>query len=87
MKIPAPRKTAPRSDIRLLPAVAGVAAILLCLKAGGLAFEASAATAPTTPPAAAQKSATPPAAAPAPAPATPAAAGAPTDPLAAINSN
>lgn len=84
MKSPAQRKAASRSDVRLLPAVAGVAAILLCLKAGGLAFDASAATAPA--PAAAQKAAAQPAAAPTPPPATPVAAASPTDPLAAINS-
>ena len=78
MKRSAERKAAPRNDIRLLPAVAGVAAILLCLKAGGLAFEASAATAPA-PQAAKATEAT----AKAPAPAAPAA---PADPLAAINS-
>ena len=81
MKSPAERKAAPRNDVRLLPAVAGVAAILFCLKAGGLAFDASAATAPT--PAAAQKAAAQPAPPP---PATPSAPAGTADPLAAINS-
>jgi len=95
----AKRNASARSDVRLLPAVAGVAAILLCLKAGGLAFEASAATAPAPAQKAAAQPATPatPAAAVPPA-ATPsgttAAPSAPTvtppngatDPLAAINS-
>jgi len=81
MKPSAKRNAAMRNDVRLLPAVAGVAAILLCLKAGGLAFEASAATAPAP----AQKAAAQPATAPTPPAATPPA---PTgaDPLAAINS-
>jgi flagellar motility protein MotE (MotC chaperone) len=81
MKPSAKRNTPTRNDVRLLPAVAGVAAILLCLKAGGLAFEASAATAPAP----AQKAAQTPPAAPqsSPAPAAPAPAA---DPLAAINS-
>ena len=78
-----------RNDVRLLPAVAGVAAILLCLKAGGLAFEASAATAPAPAQKAAAQPATPPPP-PAPAPqssaAPPAPAPAAADPLAAINS-
>lgn len=84
MKPSAKRNTPTRNDVRLLPAVAGVAAILLCLKAGGLAFEASAATAPATAQKAAQP-ATPPATGPqsSPAPAAPAPAA---DPLAAINS-
>jgi flagellar motility protein MotE (MotC chaperone) len=72
MKTPARTKPPSRSDVRLLPAVAGVAAILLCLKAGGLAFDASAATAPIQ----AQKAT----AAPADSPAGKA------DPLAAIDS-
>ena len=87
MKPSAKRNSPTRNDVRLLPAVAGVAAILLCLKAGGLAFEASAATAPAPAQKATAQPATPPAAAPqsspastAPAPATAA------DPLAAINS-
>lgn len=89
MTFPAQRKSSSRNDVRLLPAVAGVAAILLCLKAGGLAFEASAATAPA--PAAAEKAAAQPEAAAAPAAAkaaaaaTPAPQAAPADPLAAIN--
>jgi flagellar motility protein MotE (MotC chaperone) len=85
MKTSARSKPTARSDVRLIPAVAGVAAILLCLKAGGLAFGASAATAPAAPPAA-QKAAPAAAATPAPEPAatpTPASAA---DPLAAINS-
>ena len=86
MKPTAKPRASTRNDVRLLPAVAGVAAILLCLKAGGLAFEASAATAPAP----AQKAATEHAPAPtAPqssqAPTAPAPADA-TDPLAAINS-
>jgi flagellar motility protein MotE (MotC chaperone) len=83
MKSRVERKAAPRNDVRLLPAVAGVAAILLCLKAGGLAFDASAATAPA--PAAAEKAAQP-AAPPPPPVATPPAPAAPADPLAAIDS-
>ena len=86
---PSPKQSAStRNDVRLLPAVAGVAAILLCLKAGGLAFEASAATAPAP----AQKAATeqapaPPSPATTPSPAATAPApAAPADPLAAINS-
>ena len=87
MKTSAKRNTAARNDVRLLPAVAGVAAILLCLKAAGLAFDASAATAPAPAPKAAAQPA-----APAPAPAAPAPAAIPpapnaaADPLAAINS-
>jgi flagellar motility protein MotE (MotC chaperone) len=77
----AKRNAAARSDVRLLPAVAGVAAILLCLKAGGLAFDASAATAPAP----AQKAAAQPAAPPSP-PATPPAPAGAADPLAAIES-
>jgi flagellar motility protein MotE (MotC chaperone) len=68
-----------RSDVRLLPAVGGVAAILLCLKAGGLAFGASAATAT----AAVAKASPAPAASSSPA--APATARNPTDPLAAID--
>ncbi len=85
MKPSAKRNTPTRNDVRLLPAVAGVAAILLCLKAGGLAFEASAATAPAPAQKAAAQPATPPAPAPqsSPAPTAPAPAA---DPLAAINS-
>lgn len=82
---PTPKQSAStRNDVRLLPAVAGVAAILLCLKAGGLAFEASAASAPAP----AQKAATEqaPAAPSAAAPQSAPAAAAPADPLAAINS-
>jgi flagellar motility protein MotE (MotC chaperone) len=86
MKPTATRKAPARNDVRLLPAVAGVAAILLALKAGGLAFEASAATTPAPAQKAAAEPATPPAppVAPqgSPAPAAPAA----TDPLAAIDS-
>ena len=62
------------ADIRLLPAVIGVGAILFALKAGGLAFTASAAT-PAPAAAAAAKPGTPAAAKPS----------APADPLAAIN--
>lgn len=85
MKPSAKRNTPMRNDVRLLPAVAGVAAILLCLKAGGLAFEASAATAPAPAQQAAAQPATPPATAPqsSPAPAAPVPAA---DPLAAISS-
>ena len=82
MKPSANRDTPMRHDVRLLPAVAGVAAILLCLKAGGLAFEASAATAPAP----AQKAAAQPATPPATTPQSTAPAAAATDPLAAINS-
>jgi flagellar motility protein MotE (MotC chaperone) len=79
------RSAPARTEVRLLPAVAIVAAILFCLKAGGLAFDASAATAPapaqkTT--AAAQKAATP-------SPASAQAAHSPSvpaDPLAAMDS-
>jgi len=80
MKPSAKPNTATRNDVRLLPAVAGVAAILLCLKAGGLAFEASAATAPAPAQKAAVQPATPPASTP------PSTAPAATDPLAAISS-
>ena len=85
MKPSAKRNSRTRNDVRLLPAVAGVAAILLCLKAGGLAFEASAATAPAPAQKTAAQPATPPATAPqsSAAPTTPAPAA---DPLAAINS-
>jgi flagellar motility protein MotE (MotC chaperone) len=87
MKPTAKRTTQTRHDVRLLPAVAGVAAILLCLKAGGLAFEASAATAPAP----AQKAAAQAAAQPAAVPQSPPNSSAPVpadaaDPLAAINS-
>jgi flagellar motility protein MotE (MotC chaperone) len=82
MKPSAKSNAATRDDVRLLPAVAGVAAILLCLKAGGLAFDASAATAPAP----AQKAATQPAAPPSPPAATPSAPLGTTDPLAAIDS-
>ena len=85
MKRSAERKAAPRNDVRLLPAVAGVAAILFCLKAGGLAFDASAATAPAPQAAKAAADHAAPAQAAAKAPA-PAAQAAPADPLAAINS-
>ena len=85
MKPTATRKAPARNDVRLLPAVAGVAAILLALKAGGLAFEASAATAPAPTQKAAAEPATPPAP-PASAPQTSPAAPAATDPLAAIDS-
>jgi flagellar motility protein MotE (MotC chaperone) len=80
MKKSAVRKQTRNADVRLLPAVIGVGAILFALKAAGFAFSANAA--PVTPPAAAQ------AAKPAsPAPAAPAAAQPATkpDPLAAIN--
>ena len=73
-------KPTARSDVRLLPAVIGVGAILFGLKAAGLAFSANAAT-PAQPaqPAAAAKPAAAPANAAAAKPAAPA------DPLAAIN--
>ncbi len=89
MKPTAKRNAAARNDVRLLPAVASVAAILLCLKAGGLAFDASAATAPAAP---AQKAAAQPVAPASPPATTPPAAAAqaepkgPADPLEAINS-
>ena len=67
------KKTAKNKDVRLLPAVIGVAAILLALKASGIAFDASAAT-HETPPAAKP---------PAHAPQSPAAGK--TDPTKAIN--
>jgi flagellar motility protein MotE (MotC chaperone) len=87
MKPSAKRNTPTRNDVRLLPAVAGVAAILLCLKAGGLAFEASAATAPAPAQKAAAQPATPPATTPQSSPASTASApDAAADPLAAINS-
>ena len=87
MKPSAKRNTPTRNDVRLLPAVAGVAAILLCLKAGGLAFEANAASAPAPAQKAAEQKAAPPGTAPqsSPAPTAPAPAAA-ADPLAAINS-
>jgi flagellar motility protein MotE (MotC chaperone) len=66
MKKTALKKQTRNADVRLLPAVIGVGAILFALKAAGFAFSASAAPA-----------ATPPAAA-----ATPAAAAAPTAPAA-----
>jgi len=72
-----------RADIRLLPAVIAIGLILFALKAGGLAFTASAAPNPTAPAPAASPSAGS-AAKPAPAPKG-AAPGAPADPLAAIN--
>jgi flagellar motility protein MotE (MotC chaperone) len=74
------QKASTRSDVRLLPAVIGIGAILLGLKAAGLAFSANAATpAPAAQTAAAAK--------PVAAPANAAAAkpGTPSDPLAAIN--
>jgi len=79
-----PPKNTPRSDVRLLPAVMGVGAILFGLKAGGLALTASAADLPQTksPTAQAQTKATP--ALPA-APAANSAAKPGTDPFAAIN--
>ncbi|HEY4265911.1 MAG TPA: hypothetical protein VGM72_11385 [Micropepsaceae bacterium] len=75
MKKTSKPNAAKRTDVRLLPAVIAVGVILFALKAGGLAFPASAAPAPET------KSAAAPSAKPAPAapPAKPA------DPLAAIN--
>src|SRR6188508_3154339 len=85
MKPTATRKAPARADVRLLPAVAGVAAILLALKAGGLAFEASAATAPAPAQKAATEKATPPAPTAA-APQTPPTPAAAADPLAAIDS-
>ena len=66
------------ADVRLLPAVIAVGAILFALKAGGLAFTATAATPAPAP--AAQPAAAAPAKQPAPAPAAK-----PADPLAAIN--
>ena len=81
MKPSAKRNAATRNDVRLLPAVAGVAAILLCLKAAGLAFDASAATAPAPAQKAAAQPATPP-----PPVATPPMPNGAADPLAAINS-
>lgn len=72
----AKQKNAPRPEVRLLPAVIGVGAILFGLKAAGLAFGASAA-ADVSQPKAAQSQA-----APAVKPAPPKA---PSDPLAAIN--
>lgn len=71
------RSNPSRADIRLLPAVIAVGAILFALKAGGLAFTASAAPSPTAPAAAAP--AKPAGAQTAPAPR------AGSDPLAAIN--
>ena len=86
MKSTVKRNAAARNDVRLLPAVASVAAILLCLKAGGLAFDASAATAPAP----AQKAAaqpTAPASARATTPPAPAAAAkSAADPFEAISS-
>ena len=86
MKPSVKRNAAARNDVRLLPAVASVAAILLCLKVGGLAFDASAATAPApAAKAAAQPTASassPPAAQPGPATASKGAA----DPFEAISS-
>jgi flagellar motility protein MotE (MotC chaperone) len=82
----AKRRAAKNAEVRLLPAVIGVGAILLGLKAGGLAFSASAAT--NAPAAQAEAAAQPkPTAAAGQAKAP---AGAPTakvqaDPLAAIN--
>jgi flagellar motility protein MotE (MotC chaperone) len=73
MNKPSKSKGPTGAGVRLLPAVIAVGTILFALKAGGLAFTASAATAP-------------PAAKPAPAAtAAPAAKPAATDPLAAIN--
>lgn len=63
------------SDVRLLPAVVIIGVLLFALKAGGLAFTASAASAPEAKPAAA----------PAARPAAAAPAAKPSDPLAAIN--
>jgi flagellar motility protein MotE (MotC chaperone) len=84
MTISARSNSTRRSDVRLIPAVAGVAAILLCLKAGGFAFGASAATTPAAP--SAEKAAAPLPAVAAPAPATAPAPPAAPDPLEAINS-
>ncbi len=72
----AKQKTAPRTEVRLLPAVIGVGTILFGLKAAGLAFGASAA-ADVSQPKAAQSQA-----APAVKPAPPKTS---SDPLAAIN--
>jgi len=72
----AQQKTAPRTEVRLLPAVIGVGTILFGLKAAGLAFGASAA-ADVSQPKAAQSQA-----APAVKPAPPKTS---SDPLAAIN--
>lgn len=45
----AKRQRGPNTDVRILPAVIGVGAILFALKAGGLAFGADAATTPPAP--------------------------------------
>lgn len=82
-------KRARSTDIRILPAVVGVGAILLVLKAGGLAFGANAATAPEPAAAQAAAPADPPAQPTTPvatAPAGPALPNGAPDPLAAINS-
>ena len=63
------------ADVRLLPAVIGIGVILFALKAGGLAFTASAATAPEAKPAAAASAK----------PTGATSATKPADPLAAIN--
>src|SRR6185295_513807 len=70
------QKTSARNDVRLLPAVIGVGAILFGLKAGGLAFSASAADLPQTKAAPAQ---------PATVSANPAPPKPASDPFAAIN--
>src|SRR5258707_217558 len=69
-----------RADVRLLPAVIAIGIILFALKAGGLAFTASAATPEEKPATAAQAAATAPGANPGAALAEKS-----TDPLAAIN--
>jgi flagellar motility protein MotE (MotC chaperone) len=85
MKSSVKRNAATRGEVRLLPAVAGIAAILLCLKAGGLAFDASAATAPAPAQNAAAQPVAPPST-PAATPTPPAVPNGAADPLAAINS-
>jgi len=74
------QQTASRTDVRLLPAVIGVGAILFGLKAGGMAFSASAAA--DLP----QTKAPPPAQAAVAVTSAPAAK-APADPFAAITAN
>jgi flagellar motility protein MotE (MotC chaperone) len=82
MTSPNKAKRIQRSEIRLLPAVIGIGIMLFALKAGGLAFTASAAPAPEAKPAAADaaKAAAAPAKTGAAAPAAKS-----NDPLAAIN--
>jgi flagellar motility protein MotE (MotC chaperone) len=85
MKKTAPSKHARNADVRLLPAVIGVGAILFALKAAGFAFSASAAPA-ATPPAAAAAPTAPPAQSATAQPAAAQTAPKPaSDPLAAIN--